>query len=97
MPKPVKKRRTPPRDVNQWARYLVEQSTSEPEPTSQPLTLTPTPRISKELRAYMSKLGKRGGIVSGQRRMTNLSNEQRQGIALKAARARWAKAKAKKS
>jgi hypothetical protein len=44
----------------------------------------------------MSKLGAKGGKVSGARRMTNLSEEQRGAIALKAARARWAKAKGAK-
>lgn len=41
--------------------------------------------------AYMSALGRKGGQVSGKRRMQNLTDKQRQEIALKAARARWAK------
>jgi hypothetical protein len=83
MPKPLKKKRARPQDVNQWARQLVEKSTAEPEtaPTIPPAALT----------AYMSALGRKGGQVSGKRRMKNLSSEQRQEIALKAARARWAK------
>ena len=94
MPKPVKKRkRTPPRDINQWARQLVDESTAEPATeTREP---QPKPRISKELRAYMAKLGKRGGQVSGARRMKNLTDEQRQRIALHAAQTRWAKRRKK--
>jgi hypothetical protein len=95
MPKPVKKKRTPPRDVNQWARHMVEVSTAEPE-TAAP-TPTPKPRISKELRAYMSALGKRGGRMSGAKRMENLSDEQRREIASKAARAMWAKRRKKEA
>lgn len=51
----------------------------------------PKPRLSNELRAYMRALGTRGGKVSGARRMTNLTKEQRQEIASKAARAMWEK------
>jgi hypothetical protein len=83
MPKRLKKHA--PSDPNQFARYLVDLTTdSKPE-------LPPKPRAPNGFRDYMSKLGKRGGIVSGQRRMANLSDEQRREIASKAARARWAK------
>jgi len=40
-----------------------------------------------QYRAHMAKLGKKGGKASGASRMTNLTTEQRQAIALKAARA----------
>jgi hypothetical protein len=89
MPKPVKKKRTPPKDINQWARHMVEQSTAEPE-TEAPPAITPA-----ALSAYMSVLGRKGGQVSGKRRMKNLTDQQRQEIALKAARARWAKPRKK--
>ena len=73
-------------DVNQWARDLVDRTTAEPEPLiAQP----------KGLSAYMSALGRKGGQVSGARRMTNLSDEQRREIASKAARAMWAKRRKK--
>jgi hypothetical protein len=65
MPKRVKKaakKQTPPKDVNQWARHMVEQSTSGPEPDA-------PPAIAPEaLSAYMAKLGKKGGDISGERR-----------------------------
>jgi hypothetical protein len=87
MPKPVKKKRkrTPPRDINQWARHMVEQSTaSETEPTATAPAIDPT-----ALSAYMSALGRKGGKASGERRMQNLSEQQRRDIASRAARARW--------
>jgi hypothetical protein len=41
----------------------------------------------------MTALARKGGRVSGSRRMTNLTPKQRQTIARKAAKARWAKKK----
>lgn len=46
---------------------------------------------SKSLSAYLSEIGRKGGQVSGSRRMTNYTPEDRRRIALIAARARWAK------
>ena len=90
MPKPLKKRpsKRPPSDPNQWAHQLVREST-EPEQTDKPLT-----DFEAQLSKYMSKLGKKGGKVSGARRMRNLSVAQRVSIASKAAKARWKNAKA---
>lgn len=84
-----------PRDTNQLAKFIVDRSVGE---VQEPRDVAPrkradAPKPPKGLSAYMSALGKRGGQVSGAKRMTNLSDEQRQTIALKAARARWAKAK----
>ncbi len=85
MPKPVKKGRKagPQRDVNLWARNLVERSTAEREP------VLPAPNFKAQLSAYMSKLGTKGGQVSGKLRMQNLSEQDRREIASRAARARW--------
>ena len=44
--------------------------------------------------AYMSALGRKGGTISGARRMTNLTPKQRQAVARAGARARWNKKKA---
>ena len=44
-----------------------------------------------QLSAHMSALGRKGGKVSGAKRMENLSDKQRRDIALKAAKARWNK------
>ena len=86
MPKRLQKR-TPkrPTDPNQWAHQIVRESTEEREPDA------PAPDFASQLSAYMSKLGKKGGRISGKRRMQNLSPEQRTEIASKAARAMWKK------
>jgi hypothetical protein len=71
-----------PKDVNQMAFRTVQLSTQEPE----------EPKASRSLISrIMSQMGKKGGKVSGKRRMTNISPERRREIALKAARARWDK------
>jgi hypothetical protein len=91
MPKPVKKKqkRTPPSDINQWARHMVEQSTADPEPDQvEPPAIDPT-----ALSAYMSALGRKGGHVGGKRRLITMTQAERTAVALKGARARWKKAK----
>jgi hypothetical protein len=50
-------------------------------------------RLSKEVRAYFSKLGKKGGRKGGAMRAANLTQEQRSESARNAVRARWRKAK----
>jgi hypothetical protein len=84
MPKPLKKKRARPTDVNQWARQLVDESTAEPEAEAPP-AIAP-----QALSAYMAKLGAKGGKISGAKRM-EMPAEQRKAIALIAARARWKK------
>ena len=51
------------------------------------------PPRPKAFRAYMTALGRKGGRISGARRMVNLTATERRRIATKAARARWAKKK----
>jgi hypothetical protein len=87
MPKRVKQQKRPPRDVNQWARYMVDESTAEPDPE------TPTPIAPAALSAYMSALGRKGGKIGGRRRMQTMTQQQRSAVALKAAKARWKNAK----
>ena len=89
MPKRLK---NAPQDANQLARYLVDVTTGAIE-----AELPPKPRAPKAFRDYMKKLGARGGVISGRRRMTNLTPEVRREIASKAARTRWKNAKAKKA
>jgi hypothetical protein len=48
-------------------------------------------RVPAAISAYMAKLGKKGGKVSGAKRM-EMPEEQRKRIASDAAKARWAKA-----
>jgi hypothetical protein len=85
MPKRLKKTALP-RDVNQRAHEVVRLTTHQDDEEAIP---APPAGLSD----YMRALGRRGGQISGAKRMTNLSDAERGAIALKAARARWAKAK----
>ena len=86
MPKPIKQAKRP-RDVNQWAGQMVEESTREvPRPET---PIIPTPPTREQVSAFMAEMGKKGGRISGQRRLINLTPERRREIALKAARVRW--------
>jgi hypothetical protein len=74
-----------PRDPNQLAKWIVDQSTSDaPEP--QPVPVPPS-----DLSAYMSAIGRKGGQIGGKRRLKTMTKEQRSKVAAKAARARWKK------
>lgn len=54
----------------------------------------PTPgAIQSHISDYMRAIGKRGGQISGAKRMENLSDRKRREIARNAAKQRWAKAK----
>ena len=50
--------------------------------------------LEATFRERMQALGRKGGQVSGARRMENLTPAKRRSIARKAARTRWAKRKA---
>lgn len=76
-PKSDRKR---PKDINQLAHFLVEQSTRQPD--------TPT---DTEISRVMAELGRRGGKIGGRKRAQALTPEKRRDIALKAARSRWDK------
>ena len=92
MPKPLKKPRGEETDPSEWAHDMVQRSTAEPsqDERDQP------EEFRSQLSAYMSKLGQKGGKVSGERRIENLTQEKRSEIALKAAQARWARRADKK-
>lgn len=70
------------------ARYLVEQSTAEPEAAPQ----IPPAALS----AYMSAIGRKGGAIGGKRRMAALPETEKSALGLKAATARWVKERAKR-
>jgi hypothetical protein len=76
-----------PRDPNQLAKWIVEQSTAE----SRPVQTGPEPF---SLSAYMSAMGRKGGMVGGKRRLVTMTAAQRKRAAAKAAQARWGKKKA---
>jgi hypothetical protein len=93
MPKPVKKAvrklKTPPKpkrpsDPNKAARAQINEHMARmagPMPDD----------FGTQLSTYMSQLGRKGGKVSGAKRMENLTAKQRKEIATKAAAARWRK------
>jgi len=74
-----------PRDPNQLAKWIVEQSTAE----------TPAPEVPSQapsnLSAYLSAIGRRGGRIGGKRRLVTMTAAQRKKAAQKAAAARWGK------
>jgi hypothetical protein len=79
-----------PRDPNQLAKWIVDQSTSDaPEPPQGPPA--PPTALPPDLSAYMAAIGRKGGQIGGKRRMKTMTKEQRSKIAAKAATARWKK------
>ena len=44
----------------------------------------------------MAALGRKGGRIGGKRRLVTMTHEERSAVGLKAAKARWKKAKAAK-
>jgi general stress protein YciG len=86
MPKPVKKAKRPSSDPNRRAHQLMQEHLERAGAmTTEPHGDT----FEDQFRARMAELGRKGGKVSGARRMKNLTDEQRQEIAARAARARW--------
>lgn len=89
MPKPLKKRAPKLKsDPNEAAFNLVRRSTGDDD--------TPADLQPAQISAYMAALGRKGGKVSGAKRMQNLTEDERKAIALKAARARWSKPRKKR-
>jgi hypothetical protein len=78
-----------PRDPNQLAKWIVDQSTSETiAPEVQPAeAAAPSVNLSE----YMAALGRKGGQIGGKRRLKTMTKEARRKVAAKAARARWKK------
>jgi hypothetical protein len=76
-----------PRDPNQLAKWIVEQSTAE--------TVSETPvQAPPDLSAYMAAMGRKGGKVGGKRRLVTMTPAARKRAASKAAQARWGRKKA---
>lgn len=76
-----------PRDPNQLAKWIVDQSTAEMVSES-PVQAPPN------LSAYMAAMGRKGGKVGGKRRLVTMTLDARKKAAAKAAQARWGKKKA---
>jgi len=78
-----------PRDPNQLAKWIVEQSTAE---DTEPRGETPV-SVPSDLSAYMAAMGRKGGMVGGKRRLVTMTPAARKKAAAKAAQARWEKKK----
>jgi hypothetical protein len=72
-----------PRDLNQLAKFLVDQLTGDSPPDGALSSDAP----SKDPAAV--SLGRKGGLKGGAARAKALTDSQRSEIARKAARARW--------
>jgi hypothetical protein len=73
----------PPRDINQLAKYIVDQATAESAPGPEP----DQGQDGKNPAAVA--LGRLGGLRGGKARAEKLSKRKRSEIAKKAAQARW--------
>ncbi|MGP8155015.1 MAG: hypothetical protein ACLQBQ_12910 [Smithella sp.] len=74
------------KDSNKRAYEIFRLSVDEPEAKA------PEPERS-EISKYLSKIGRRGGLIGGKARADKLSARKRKEIAKKAAQARWTKKK----
>jgi hypothetical protein len=80
-----------PRDPNQLAKWIVDQSTGENPIQEQEPEPKPASAVPPNLSEYMAAMGRKGGQIGGKRRLKTMTKEQRQKVAAKAARARWNK------
>ena len=87
MPNPSSKGPKRPRDINELAKFIVDQSTGETPPEPAP---EPEPPVDP-LRAAAAELGRRGGLKGGKARAASLTAKQRSEIAKQAAMKRWKK------
>lgn len=92
MPKRISRPKRPPGlDTIQNARRVVLASVGEP-------TETPAaPAHPSVISQVMAEMGRKGGRIGGKRRLETMTSRERSQVAKKAAKARWAKKKKKKS
>jgi hypothetical protein len=79
-----KKKKTPPKDISQLAKFIVDQTTCE---TVSGDAIIPEPATEKNPAAVA--LGRLGGLKGGKARAEKLSPKKRKEIAQKTAKARW--------
>ena len=77
-----------PKDPNQLAYEITRFSTEEPE---EPPRVSDQTQAEAAISAYLSLIGKKGGLKGGPARAKKLSSKKRKAIAQNAAKARWAK------
>jgi hypothetical protein len=80
-----------PRDPNQLAKWIVDQSTSDTPVQDQEAAPKAPPVSPASLSQYMAEIGRKGGQIGGKRRLKTMTKAQRQRVAAKAAKARWKK------
>ncbi len=85
----AKRTKRPPLDPNLSGVDMVRRSLEAHDEPAQAKS------FQAELSSYMSQLGRKGGKVSGAKRLENFTEEQRITIASKAARTRWDKPRQK--
>ena len=73
-----------PRDLNQWAKHMVDIATGEIEDRE------PTPEEQGKDPAAVER-GRAGGLKGGKARAEKLSSASRRSAAVKAVRARWSR------
>jgi hypothetical protein len=75
-----------PRDPNQLAKWIVDRSTGQiPEEPAKPA------HEPGSISEYMAAIGRKGGQIGGKRRLKTMTRAERQRVAAKAAKTRWAK------
>jgi hypothetical protein len=74
------KRSSTPTDINELARFIVDQTTGEPAPPK---------KARKKKNPAAVALGRLGGLKGGKARARKLSPRRRKQIAQQAARSRW--------
>jgi hypothetical protein len=88
MPKRISRSAGRPLDINQAAYQMVRRSTGTEDRESR------SPKIStSDISRVMAAMGRKGGKIGGKRRLVTMTPEQRQEVALKAAKTRWARHK----
>ena len=66
-----------PRDPNQLAKWIVDQSTSG-QPSEPESIVTPTaPMPPADMSQYMAAIGRRGGLIGGKRRLATMTKRKR--------------------
>ena len=78
-----------PKDPNQLAYEIARLSTEESEEKPK----DPQEAAQEAISAYLSLIGKKGGLKGGPARARKLSAKKRKAIAEKAAKTRWGKKK----
>jgi hypothetical protein len=87
-----KKKKKTPTDINQLAKFIVDQTTCEPI-SGDAILKEPITEVRTEKNPAAVALGRLGGLKGGKARAEKLSAKKRKEIAQKAAKSRWSKTK----